>query len=92
MAASDDTVRDIVNVLRRHVDEATLEKIINEFLDVPGNKSFRDYDRDAGTRAAEEIAICGSGDCYASIWLAFKNGREAAVEIATDELNEFLKG
>jgi hypothetical protein len=42
MAASDDTVRDIVNVLRRHVDEATLEKIINEFLDVPGNKSFRD--------------------------------------------------
>jgi hypothetical protein len=42
MAASDDTVRDIVNVLRRHVDEATLEKIINELLDVPGNKSFRD--------------------------------------------------
>jgi hypothetical protein len=38
MAASDDTVRDIVNVLRRHVDEATLEKIINELLDVPGNK------------------------------------------------------
>jgi hypothetical protein len=27
---------------RRHVDQATLEKMINELLDVPGNKSFRD--------------------------------------------------
>jgi hypothetical protein len=26
---------------RRHVDAATLEKIVNELLDVPGNRSFR---------------------------------------------------
>jgi hypothetical protein len=42
MAASIETVREIVKMLRRHVDQATLEKMINELLDVPGNKSFRD--------------------------------------------------
>src|SRR5437868_13858631 len=42
MPPSDDSIREIAKAFRRHVDAATLEKIINELLDVPGNKSFRD--------------------------------------------------
>jgi hypothetical protein len=43
MAASDDdTVRDIAKALRRHVDRAALERVINDLLDLPGNKTFRD--------------------------------------------------
>ena len=42
MTASNDTIREIAKALRRHVDAATLEKIVNELLDVPGNKSCRD--------------------------------------------------
>jgi hypothetical protein len=42
MPASNDTIREIAKALRRHVDVATLEKLVNELLDVPGNKSFRD--------------------------------------------------
>jgi len=35
-------MREVAKALRRHVDTARLEKIGNELLDVPGNKSFRD--------------------------------------------------
>jgi hypothetical protein len=42
MAASDATVREMAKALRRHVDQQTLEKVINDLLDVPGDKSFRD--------------------------------------------------
>jgi hypothetical protein len=42
MPPSDDSIREIAKAFRRHVDAATLEKIVNELLDVPGNKSFRD--------------------------------------------------
>ena len=42
MAASDATVREIAKALRRHVDQQTLEKVINDLLDVPGDKGFRD--------------------------------------------------
>jgi hypothetical protein len=42
MAASNDTVREIAKVLRRHVDQATLERVVHDLLEVPGNKSFRD--------------------------------------------------
>ena len=42
MTASNDTTREIAKALRHHVDAATLEKIVNELLDVPGNRSFRD--------------------------------------------------
>src|SRR5207302_9316036 len=38
---SNDTIREIVKVLRRHVDAATLEKVVNELLDIPGNRDFR---------------------------------------------------
>ena len=42
MPPSDDSIREIAKALRRHVDAATLETVVNELLDVPGNKSFRD--------------------------------------------------
>ena len=42
MPPSDDTIREIAKALRHHVEPATLEKIVNELLDVPGNKGFRD--------------------------------------------------
>jgi hypothetical protein len=42
MASSNDTIREIAKALRRHVDAATLEKVVNELLDVPGNRDFRD--------------------------------------------------
>src|SRR5437868_536699 len=35
-------MREIAKALRRHVDQKTLEQVINDLLDVPGNKSFRD--------------------------------------------------
>src|SRR5947207_3899051 len=38
---SNDTIREIAKALRRHVDAATLEKVVNELLDVPGNRDFR---------------------------------------------------
>jgi hypothetical protein len=42
MNASNDAIREIGKALRRHVDPATLETIVNELLDVPGNRSFRE--------------------------------------------------
>jgi hypothetical protein len=42
MPASNDAMREIAQALRRHVDAATLEKVVNELLDVPGNRSFRE--------------------------------------------------
>ena len=42
MPASNDTIREIAKALRRHIDAAALEKIVNELLDVPGNRSFRE--------------------------------------------------
>ena len=48
MSASNDTMREIAKALRHHVDTATLEKVVNELLDVPGNRDFRN--------AIEELA------------------------------------
>ena len=42
MTGSNDAIREIAKALRRHVDAAALEQIVNELLDVPGNRSFRD--------------------------------------------------
>ncbi len=42
MEVSDSMLRDIMRVVRKHVDQATLDRIVEELLDVPGNKSFRD--------------------------------------------------
>jgi hypothetical protein len=47
-APANDAIREIAKALRPHIDAATLEKIVNELLDVPGNRSFRD--------AIEELA------------------------------------
>jgi hypothetical protein len=56
MPASNDTIREIAKTLRRHVDAATLEKVVNDLLDVPGHRDFRN--------AVEELARlihCGAG-------------------------------
>ena len=42
MPASNDTIRKIAKALRRHVDASTLEKVVNELLDVSANRSFRE--------------------------------------------------
>ena len=48
MTTSNDTIREIAKAIRHHVDAATLEKVVNELLDVPGNRDFRN--------AIEELA------------------------------------
>jgi hypothetical protein len=48
MPPSNDAMREIAKALRRHVDAATLEKVVNELLDVRGNRDFRE--------AIEELA------------------------------------
>ena len=35
-------MREIAKVLRKHVDQKTLEKVIDDLLDIRGDKSFRD--------------------------------------------------
>jgi hypothetical protein len=42
MPGANDTIREIAKVLRRHVEKRTLERIVNDLLDVPGDKSFRE--------------------------------------------------
>ena len=44
MTTANDTMRKIARALRRHVDAPTLEKIVNDLLDVPGDRSFREAD------------------------------------------------
>ena len=41
-AAPTDAIREIAKALRRHVDAETLEKVVNELLDVRGNRDFRE--------------------------------------------------
>jgi hypothetical protein len=40
MPASNDPMREIAQALRRHVDAATLEKVVNELLDVRVTEAF----------------------------------------------------
>ena len=56
MAASDQTVRELLRVIRKHVDRATLEKIMDELLDVPGNESFRETIQKLATAVQERKA------------------------------------
>jgi len=48
MPTSNDAMRAIAKALRRDVDAATLENVVNELLDVRGNRDFRE--------AIEELA------------------------------------
>ena len=52
MTASNDPIREVAEILRRHIGPDILEKIANELLEVRGNKSFRDI---IG-RLADELA------------------------------------
>lgn len=42
MVASNDTVAQVIAVVRRHIDNETWLRILAELEEVPGNKSFRD--------------------------------------------------
>ena len=41
MPESDAAVRVIAKVLRRHVDQQTIEKIVDELFEIRGDKNFR---------------------------------------------------
>ena len=56
MAASDQTVREVLRVIQNHVDQATLEKIMDELLDVPGNESLRETIQKLATAVQERKA------------------------------------
>ena len=42
MDGSKDPMQEIGKVLRKHVDRATLQKVMEDLQEVPGSKSFRD--------------------------------------------------
>ena len=42
MAMSEQTAREIVKIIRKHVDQQTLDQIIDELQEVRGDKGFRD--------------------------------------------------
>jgi len=42
MAARRDAVEAVLEVVRRHVSEQQLRRIVRDLLDVPGNASFRE--------------------------------------------------
>jgi len=42
VASNDTTVRLIYEVLKRHVSDDQMQAIIEDLMNVPGNKSFRD--------------------------------------------------
>jgi hypothetical protein len=41
MALSDQTAREIVKIVRKHVDQPTLDRIMEELKEVRGDKDFR---------------------------------------------------
>lgn len=42
MTASNDTIRQVIEVVGRYVDRPTLIKILDDLVKVPGNQSFRE--------------------------------------------------
>ena len=42
MTASNDPIREVADILRRHIGQETLQKIANELLEVRGNKTYRE--------------------------------------------------
>ena len=42
MAISEQMAREIVKIIRKHVDQQTLDQIIDELQEVRGDKGFRD--------------------------------------------------
>jgi hypothetical protein len=42
MPIREETARQIVAALRKHLDQATLEKILDDVMELRGDKEFRD--------------------------------------------------
>jgi hypothetical protein len=40
--ASNETIKQVINILRYHLTEAQIKAILEDLLKVPGNKSFTD--------------------------------------------------
>ena len=57
MPRADDTIREIAKVLRRHVEKRTLERIVNDLLDVPGDRSFRDAIEQIAQKVRDTAAL-----------------------------------
>ena len=53
MPLSDAAAREIANVLRKYLETKTVEQIVNESLEIRGNKDFRDNHRETRRRAAD---------------------------------------
>ena len=57
LATANDPIREIAEILRRHIGHDSLEKIASELLEVRGNKNFREI---IG-RLADELAKKSQG-------------------------------
>ena len=42
MPLREDKAREIVSIVRKHVDQATLDKIMDDLLELRGDKEFRE--------------------------------------------------
>ena len=42
MTLSDAPLREIAKAIRKHLDQQTLQKVVDDLLDIRGDKSFRD--------------------------------------------------
>src|SRR5215472_751568 len=90
MAGSNDPVRAIAEILRRHVDRATLHKIANDLLEVRANKLPRN-NRETGERNFEpavchvsrvaEPAIVFEDQMYPGEWRIQWSDADGAIEL-----------
>jgi hypothetical protein len=69
MAASRRTVEEIYRVIRRHVTDGQMEKIIDDLLRVEGNESFQGNDQTPRrARREDEAAMSEMGARDLRIW------------------------
>ena len=54
MPLSDAAAREIANVLRKYLETNTVEQIVNELLEIRGDKDFR-HRRETRRRAADDL-------------------------------------
>jgi hypothetical protein len=54
MPLSDAAAREIANVLRKYLEQKTVEQIVNELLEIRGDKDFSRHHRETRRRAADD--------------------------------------
>jgi hypothetical protein len=55
MPISDAALREVAKVLRNYVEPSALEQIMAELVEIRGDKEFRDTNREARARAADDL-------------------------------------